>query len=485
MALQWLEQFVKYQGLSREFWNFIDREGINRKDLDQQLEQYKLDTFSRRAQFLWKLQSIVEKVVFEYVNEQNNSDVADLVAKEWNLRSYPEIDKFIARAMIDRLPIRHDTMKKAFQAICNGHFLSYELYAQGNQQLFVQLFVRTTLLLVDHPSDVVQLGEIVLPSLFQGIDTKGEIMKALHSLLMTRKDGLADYKAMHQYGQLFSPDELVFNQGMLRIIIPILKEKKQDEVAVKFLHNIGKKVSHLIGEEMDLIDMEPENKEEQSEEISFAEGAQETYEKSDVQGKEATVALSSAKHEMVQRLIMEVDEFSARIKGGLEMLEQQLAYPIGEDYAPHEEYEEVIARLKEENQRLYIEMEKIRKKQAENEWRRFKQFVQAVGGSQHHYLLSELYEESQGRSLANLEMTKGRLMNLFNALSLFGVEPTTYGYSIGQELTVTRQELRERFMMLQPIASSTDEVRVKIVRCGWTIYGQVIVQPLVEEMKES
>jgi hypothetical protein len=39
-------------------------------------------------------------------------------------------------------------------------------------------------------------------------------------------------------------------------------------------------------------------------------------------------------------------------------------------------------------------------------------------------------------------------------------------------------------MMLHPIASSTNEVRVKIIRYGWMIYGQVVVQPLVEEVAE-
>ncbi|RAK20374.1 hypothetical protein B0I26_10425 [Anoxybacillus vitaminiphilus] len=486
MATQWLEQFVKYQGLSGDFWEFVDKEGINREELERQLQQYELDTFAKRSRFLWKLQAVVEKVIFEHPNEQN-SDVADLVVKEWNEQFQPAIDKFVVRAMLDHLPIRHDMMRRAFHALCSGNFPSYEIYTQGNPQLFVQLFVRTAIQFVDRQRDIFSLAETVLPSLFKEVHVRKEVMRALRSLLMTRKDDSADYKMMHQYGQAFSPDELVFHKGMLSIIIPILKEKEDKEVIANFLRNVSGKAKHLLVEEASLVEIErlEAAKAGEQEELQPVE----TVEAEEIEERiasETEVAISSSltDQETIQQLTREVDEFSARIKESLRALEQRLADASRLANAVGADNEEVIAQLREENERLYMEIEQIKQQQAEIEWKRFKQFVQAVGGNQHHYLLSELYEESQGATAVDSEITRGRLVNLFNAFSLFGLEPTAYGYEIGQELTITRQELRERFMMLHPIASSTNEVRVKITRYGWMIYGQVIVQPLVEEVAE-
>ncbi|GMO00757.1 hypothetical protein [Parageobacillus thermoglucosidasius] len=485
MATQWLEQFVKYQGLSGDFWEFVDKEGINREELERQLQKYELDTFTKRSRFLWKLQAVVEKIISEHPNEQN-SDVADLVVKEWNDQFQPTIDKFAVRAMLDHLPIRHDMMRRAFHALCSGNFPSYELYTQGNPQLFVQLFVRTSVQFVDRPGDVFSLGETVLPSLFKGIYARKEVMRALRSLLMTRRDhDTADYKMMNQYGQVFSPDELVFNKGMLSIIIPILKEKDDKEVVANFLRNVSEKAKHLLVEEASLMEVERLEAAEAGEqkELQPVENVETIVEKA-ASETEAAVSSSLADQETIQQLIKEVDEFSARIKESLRALEQRLTGTSGLANAVSTGNEEVVAQLREENERLYMEIEQIKQQQTEIEWKRLKQFIQAVGGNQHHYLLSELYEESQGTAAVDSEITRGRLVNLFNAFSLFGLEPTAYGYEIGQELTLTRQELRERFMMLHPIASSTNEVRVKITRYGWMIYGQVIVQPLVEEVAE-
>ena len=481
MATQWLEQFVKYQGLSGDFWSFVYKEGINREELERQLQQYELNTFAKRSQFLWKLQAVVEKVIFEHPNEQN-SDVADLVVKEWNEQFQPTIDKFVVRAMLDHLPIRHDMMRRAFHALCSGNFPSYELYTQGNPQLFVQLFVRTVVQFVDRPGDVFSLAEAVLSSLFKGVHARKEVMRALRSLLMTRKDDSADYKMMHQYDQAFSPDELVFHNGMLSIIIPILKEKEDKEVIANFLRNVSEKAKHLLAEEASLVEVERLEATEAGTQEELQPAEAEEIEEKIASETEAAVPSSLTDQETIQQLTREVDEFSARIKESLRALEQRLAGGLAN--ASGADNEEVIAQLREENERLYMEIEQLKQQQAEIEWKRFKQFIQAVGGNQHHYLLSELYEESQGTAAVDSEITRGRLMNLFNAFSLFGLEPTAYGYEIGQELTLTRQELRERFMMLHPIASSTNEVRVKIIRYGWMIYGQVVVQPLVEEVAE-
>lgn len=481
MSTQWLEQFVKYQGLSGDFWSFVDKEGINREELERQLQQYELNTFAKRSRFLWKLQAVVEKVIFEHPNEQN-SDVADLVVKEWNGQFQPTIDKFVVRAMLDHLPIRHDMMRRAFHALCSGNFPSYELYTQGNPQLFVQLFVRTVVQFVDRPGDVFSLAEAVLPSLFKGVHARKEVMRALRSLLMTRKDDSADYKMMHQYGQAFSPDELVFHNGMLSIIIPILKEKEDKEVIANFLRNVSEKAKHLLAEEASLVEVERLEATEAGTQEELQPAEAEEIEEKIASETEVAVSSSLTDQETIQQLTKEVDEFSARIKESLRALEQRLAGGLAN--ASGADNEEVIAQLREENERLYMEIEQLKQQQAEIEWKRFKQFIQAVGGNQHHYLLSELYEESQGATVVDSEITRGRLVNLFNAFSLFGLEPTAYGYEIGQELTLTRQELRERFMMLHPIASSTNEVRVKIIRYGWMIYGQVIVQPLVEEVAE-
>jgi hypothetical protein len=287
---------------------------------------------------------------------------------------------------------------------------------------------------------------------------------------------------MHQYGQAFSPDELVFHNGMLSIIIPILKEKEDKEVIANFLRNVSEKAKHLLAEEASLVEVERLEAAEAGTQEELQPAEAEEIEEKIASETEVAVSSSLTDQETIQQLTKEVDEFSARIKESLRALEQRLAGGLAN--ASGADNEEVIAQLREENERLYMEIEQLKQQQAEIEWKRFKQFIQAVGGNQHHYLLSELYEESQGATVVDSEITRGRLVNLFNAFSLFGLEPTAYGYEIGQELTLTRQELRERFMMLHPIASSTNEVRVKIIRYGWMIYGQVVVQPLVEEVAE-
>lgn len=482
MEAQWLEQFVKYQGLSGEFFEFIHKEGISREELDELLRKNDLDTFAKRSRFLWKLQVVVEKVVYEHPYELN-SDVADLVVKEWNEKFFPVIDKFVARAMLDNLPIRHDMMKQAFCALCSGNFSSYELYTQKDPQLFVQLFVRSVTQFVDRQAFIFPLAEVVLPSLFSDIHVRREVKKSLRSLLLVKRDNedMPDYKMMYQYGQTFSPDELVFNKGLLNIIVPILKEKEEQEFIVNFLHNVEKKAKHLLMDEI----IQEETKQTEIKEGVIQEGPQQVetvVEEKTNEMETAAVSSASIVSERLQHLAKEVERFATLMKTNLQELEQQLTYSNQSSETAEADSKEVIAQLKEENERLYMEIEKIKQQQAETEWKRFKQFVQAVGGNQNHYLLSELYEESQGLTREDLEITRGRLINLFNALSLFGLEPTAYGYEIGQELTLTRQELREKFMMMQQIVSPTNEVCVKIVRYGWMLYGQVIVQPLVEEV---
>lgn len=463
MATKWLEQFVKYQGLSGDFWAFVDKEGIDRQELERQLQQCGLDTFSKRTRFFWNLQAVVEQVILEHPNEQN-SDVADLVVKHWNEQFQPDIDKNSVLAMLDHLPIRHDMMRRAFRALCSGHFPSYELYTQGDPGLFVQLFVRAALPFAEQPMDVFVLAEAVLPSLFSGIQVKREMTKALRLLMMTRRDSDSpDYKTMIQYRQAFPQADFVFAKGMLDIIVSVLEETEKKGVITAFLHNVQ------------------QAKRVDSNSKTFATNGKEQLEQEKVlETEEPEMDALSSNYEIIKQLTEDIETFSARIREHVHALEQNLDRTETAD-----RNDEEVVRLREENERLYMELEQMKQQQAELEWKRFKQFVQAVGGNQYHYLLSELYEESQKTDPLDSEMTRGRLVNLLNALSLFGLEPTAYGYNIGQQLTLTRQELRERFMMLHPIHSSTNEVHVKVIRHGWMFYGQVIVQPLVEEVKES
>lgn len=139
---------------------------------------------------------------------------------------------------------------------------------------------------------------------------------------------------------------------------------------------------------------------------------------------------------------------------------------------------------KEEIKGLQIALQQEKEKVNHAEEKAYKKILQAIGGESGNYLLSDLFEESQGTIPENPKVSMGRLINLFSSLSLaIGLEEHSFGFSLGDIFKLPKDELIKKFQIDGPIESHENEILIKLVKYGWMMNGIIIIQPLVTEIK--
>jgi hypothetical protein len=113
------------------------------------------------------------------------------------------------------------------------------------------------------------------------------------------------------------------------------------------------------------------------------------------------------------------------------------------------------------------------------------QLLSSIGGKDCNYLLSDLYEESEGHLPDSRMISQGRLINLFSALSLIGIEPFTGFRELNTTYQLHKDELIKSYMLDKPIQTQNEQIPFKITRYGWQYNGKVVIPPLATEMKEE
>lgn len=175
--------------------------------------------------------------------------------------------------------------------------------------------------------------------------------------------------------------------------------------------------------------------------------------------------------------------FSYRLINRMLYLQSNSEVQISKKVASEEEAG-YTKRLEEEVNRLTKSLELEKENSITVVEKTIVQLLNSIAGRQANYLLSDLFEEADGSIPDNRNISQGRLVNLFSALSLEGIEPYSAGYELHEIVTLTKEELIRNFMQDQPIVSGTDHIKVKLIRYGWQYHGKVLIQPLVTEITE-
>ncbi len=160
--------------------------------------------------------------------------------------------------------------------------------------------------------------------------------------------------------------------------------------------------------------------------------------------------------------------------------------PNTQSFAAQESNQRQLKIAEEEIDRLKLALQQEKEKVELAEEKAFAKVLNAIGGESSNYLLSDLFEESQGKAPGNPNISAGRLINFFSSLSLaIGLEEHSNNYELGGVFTVHKDKLIKNYRIDGPVVSQNDSIQVKLLKYGWTINSKVVVQPLVTEVKEE
>ncbi len=143
-----------------------------------------------------------------------------------------------------------------------------------------------------------------------------------------------------------------------------------------------------------------------------------------------------------------------------------------------------MKKLEEENQRLYAHLERMQEEKEQLQYKKLLDVFDGIAGIKSQYLLSEIFEEVMNGNGVEPAKLIGKLKNLFHYLRIMGIEPSTYGFEISEEVEISREVLKEKFTLTSPLSKSEENVKIKILKNGWIVDGKNLIYPLAEEVTE-
>jgi len=469
--------------------NRVISEKLKEFDSAQLVEEFKgFNVFNEkeRSRFLWNIQNQVEKYILENEKHEESNKIELEFVKLWNENNEIELNSTTMAEILCKIGLGSKEERQFFREVSNGLFKKEKMDTM-NSRLFVSLILRL-LILIANSDDKEKVSsrtqEITL--LFTKKLSNKDIFDEIKSSGLAYKFHFK-FPGMNRYQSLVRLEDLVFAEGLLSILATQLSEtnmpedlcilyKKIDEIykEQKVLHK--GKTQNIIQENELQINLKVKQNENHdhldSVENSFTELRQE--ESAEIenaeQGDDAIVQPLEQAINLIQTVIKEVQSKDQGFNNNSSKQEIALSQKL------------TIA--EEEVKRLNIALEVEKEKSKQQEERIFSKLLHAIGGEQGNYLLSDLFEESQGMSVSNPNISIGRLINLFSILSVsIGLEEHTNGHDIGDVLLVTKKELIKDYHIDGPVISKSEEVKVKITKYGWIMDGKVIVRPSVTEMK--
>lgn len=416
-------------------------------DLRSILQQLDLFDYSKRGVLVWDLQLKFEKVLVEFPS-LNNTDIADIVAQNWNIDSQLRLNKDTILSLMAHLSMKDSNSQKSFLSLCKGDLKSYFYYTKNVDQL-TELYIRFLITALDDMKPISSMVNSIV-SVLKGASAVEEVRQAFHRMDLIRwKDKKVNFAKMKAYKHHVNINELVFTNGLIRIYL-------ENANAIK---EINEETSLLF----DALQSESQNTSSASEKVKVQ--IQSETRPEPINQETATLSLT------IRSLANKVLDAVSQI----EKLEESTIL-LDPTY---------IQRLEEENKRLVIELEKEKvKAQAAGE-ESIVNLLNGIAGKSGGYLLSDLLEESRGNLPQERIISTGRLVNLFSMLSLFGIEEYTAGYQLHEQIIIPRDKLAKTFMISGPIRTDAKEIPVRMIRCGWALNDKVMIQPLVEEIQTN
>jgi hypothetical protein len=507
----------KYAKTDKEL--FTSLENISEDKFVKILEQLNLSSNNKRNAFYWELQVIIEKIVSESSGSEDNERLAETIVENWNKTKEPKISQTIILSFLYTLNLKFPNSRKAFIAVCDGDLQSYKAF-NSKPRLFIDLLVRflACVNIKQQNTNIFRVLEEVTPLLFDDV-SKSDYNDSITRLGFRSKKGL-NYGKMNAYKKVMGFENLVYAEGMKSILLEVIDGVEETETLAILKEKLNastvKEEQGETEEDFQVDDLMDKNTPEMHKsEVAEQEQTKEPSIDSDVPDKRTdihtetqneTPAESNAKESVVMSAVGKVptrkesesqesdhkDDIVSLLENALSSIQSVLtqATQLSEVHvktqqtSQSESNQQKLGIAEEEINRLKLSLQQEKEKVAQVEEKAYTKVLQAIGGESSNYLLSDLFEESQGKAPSNPDISAGRLINLFSSLSLaIGLEEHSNHYELGQTFPVQKKELIKNYRIDSPITNQSEEIQVKLLKYGWSINGKVVVQPLVTEVK--
>lgn len=451
---------------------------IEKDQFGAYLKRNNLHDGGARSILVWRVQNTIERFMYDE-NEYDDVDIiVSSTVKLWNEKESYQLHNDAVEEYLMKL-FKSQHARKAFNELNEGDMDNYKLYVkQGN--VFMEYLLRTLI-----SDDYLRSNRGLLGQVIQNVyqhyfddDVEKELVKTLKNLRLYKEpapesalakviEGKIDIGRTHRIAEAVSQQELPFIKGFEKIFAEVLQQNTG--LPPKVANYLQCFIEHTSpNKKTDKL----HNQQAQVQEAAIA-----------VQSPVAVAEPVSApvepvaQHEFVQSIDAIIEQLQA--------IKTQTPAPAVQDSELAQQIAQYEARLivaEDEINRLRQSVDKEREAAHKIGEQQTRKLMDAIAGSRINYLLSDLYRESIGESVHPREIIQGQLMNLFNQLSLeMGIDVHSNGYDIGDEFELTRYDLAHNYRTLRDIQETGDAIGVKLLQYGWTLNGQVIVQPLVAE----
>ncbi len=458
-----LEDIIKSQGgpIKKSYQNTVE---FDKNLILNELESLKLSDISTRNEFYWELQKLIEIHVYKNPGLNDLERLSEMIVESWNLENKLKIKKPVVVTALNQMNLTFLNSQKSFNAVCDGDLRSYKIFAKDNPSMLADLLFRVAICTSE--TKPVEVVNDLIPLLFEKENGSMGIKSAKRLKFHIRGNFLKS-KAK-EYREYHTREDFVFIKGLHSILNSISKETIDDISIKSFLT----KLNDFLNND----NIVNENKDEENTELNQASLKKEeviTEPETSLPLPEITKDIPSS----LESVIYSLQDVISRIKEENEeinFVETNMKSKL----------EERLSIAEEEIKRLNLELNIEKEKTRLSEEKAYINVLQAIGGETSNYLLSDLFEESQGMTPVNHNISIGRLINLFSSLSLaIGLEEHGSGYELGNTFSLHKDTLIKEFRIDGPLKTQEEIINVKLIKFGWTLNGKVIVQPLVSETK--
>lgn len=469
---------------------FSNLESLTMNDVNDTLKTLNIFEYKARDTFVYRLQTLVERLVYEFEYMNNEDHFLDLIVKEWNSQQTPAITTDVAVSALQSANLQYPNAKKAFVYLSEGQLTDFKMF-NDKPKMFIELLIKFLICITSKKkfSEIQKEVEEVTALIFEKTP-QWEIKRTVKEsgfLFRTRNH----YPIMSTYQNEVDIKELVYAKGMQSILESVLDQREHSEVLMQ-LHN---KLEKLRVKEVDSMENTVEQVEREDSSVSNSFEEENTAVNTDstsepespisdmVVSFEESVESSSVEQDVLQTLETALQSVQSAIKK-MEPLVTNVQSSELKETSPKAEQQLAIAEDEIKRLNTMIESERARSQKIEQE--AHKKLLRAIAGEASNYLLSDLFEESQGNAPENPVISSGRLINLFTALSMeIGLEEHTNGREIDEVFYVNKSELITAYHIDASVQSENEQIKVKLLKYGWTLGGVIVIRPLVTEIKEE
>lgn len=499
-------------------------ENVNEDAFKNELSKLNLSEYTQRDTFYWELQTYVEKCVAEHGATDDNERLAEMIVEAWNDAKEPKINQSLVLTFLYTVQLKFLNSRKAFMAVCDGDMQSYKTFNNSKPRLFLDLLVRyfTCISGKQQLNSIIRILENIMPQLLDNT-SRTDYRDALNRLGFQNRKGQLVYGKMNAYRRVVGVENLAYAEGMRTILLEVLADV-EDELVLPIkekLVSLGEseapteeseeefQLDDLMEEHVPEVNVPsasetkqegepdlPETQEVPSDEIIPPVVNDQDDKEEETPIEVGVIGLAVQEEEPIEKeesvdepkneLVSSLENALTAVKSALSLASK---LPVAEDESEKTEKFASAGQLKiaeEEIDRLKSALQQEKEKVVQTEEKAYQNVLQAIGGESSNYLLSDLFEESQGKVPSNPNISAGRLINLFSSLSLaIGLEEHSNGHELGDTFLVGKDELIKNYRIDGPVTSQSDEIKIKLLKYGWSINGKVVIQPLVTEIKEE